>query len=321
MNNLIHKKVILCLLDSAPKSADEIAGEIGESLATIADQLTALVSENICEEVRPDEVSQYVVRKDVETFAQLVEEFVSNVEEHEQETKQFITSDHYFSRINNQLVNHVFNRFYLDSIYQTDDTERIRRILLVSPSALSFALHSDTVSFYESWSHWNQLGSSAATRDRLSQILCSGFEVPLLEKLIADRNVPIYYSLYTKLQIKVAKISIQVGLATPHEKYVEAGRELSYAFYRAEEGLRPGQWVSPVDPIDFSNDGLALLHLGEFQAALKDFDKALNGVQDPIQKATVLNNKGAAFLRFKQYNKAIECFEEGIVLDSEEGNF
>ena len=40
MNNLIRKKVILCLLDSGPKSADEIAGEVGESLATVEDELT-----------------------------------------------------------------------------------------------------------------------------------------------------------------------------------------------------------------------------------------------------------------------------------------
>ena len=47
------------------------------------------------------------------------------------------------------------------------------------------------------------------------------------------------------------------------------------------------------------------------------FDKALNAVQDPIKKAILLNNKGLAFLRTSQYQKAIECFEEGIAFDSE----
>ena len=40
-------------------------------------------------------------------------------------------------------------------------------------------------------------------------------------------------------------------------------------------------------------------------------------MQDPNQKAIVLNNKGLTFLQFKQYQKAIACFEEGIALDSE----
>ena len=40
-------------------------------------------------------------------------------------------------------------------------------------------------------------------------------------------------------------------------------------------------------------------------------------MQYPIQKAIVLNNKGWTFLRLRQYQKAIECFEEGITLDSE----
>ena len=68
--------------------------------------------------------------------------------------------------------------------------------------------------------------------------------------------------------------------------------------------------------MDFSDYGLALLHLGEFQAALNDFDKALDKVQDSTQKAIVLNNKGLAFLTFQQYHKAIECFKEGIAFDA-----
>ena len=79
--NEICKKALLCLLDCAPKSANEIADEIGESLATVAKQLTGLVSGNICEEVSQDEIGQYVIRTDIETFAQLVNVFHSNKEE------------------------------------------------------------------------------------------------------------------------------------------------------------------------------------------------------------------------------------------------
>ena len=318
MNNLIRKKVILCLLDSDTKSADEIAGEIGESLATVTDQLTALVSENICETVSQDEISQYVVRKDVETFAQLVKVFLSDKEEHNQETEQFITSEHYFSRIDYELVNYVINRFRLDLVYQTDEEKKaLGRILLASPSALFFALHDDTTIFSELWSSWNQLDSSDSTRDWFSGILCSQFQTPLLEMLIADMKVFTYCSLHAKLQIQIAKTSIQVGLATPHEKYVEAMGGGISSLGRAMERLRAGQLVSPVDPMDFSNDGLALMHLGEFQDALKDFNKVLNVVQNPTQRALVLNNKGVVFLRLKQYQKAIECFEEGITFDSD----
>ena len=317
MNNLIRKKVILCLLDSDPKSANEIAGEIGELLATVEDQLTALVSENICEAVSQDEISQHVVRKDVETFAQLVKVFLSDKEEHNQETEQFITSNYYLTRIDYELVNYVINRFRLDLVYQTDENkEGLRRILLASPSALIFALHGDTAKFRESRSSWNQLDSSDETRDWFTQILCLQFQTPLLEKLIADVSVPAYGILYAKLQLQVAKINIQVGLATPHGKYVEAiGGGLS-VLGRAMEELRAGQLVSAVDPMDFSNDGLAFMHLGEFETALEQFDKILNAVTDPIQKAFVLNNKGVVFLKFGQYQRAIECFEEGIAFDS-----
>ena len=122
MDNLIRKKIVLSLLDSDPKSANEIANEIGESLATVEDQLTALLSENICDKVSQDEINQYVVRKDIETFAQLVKEFLSDKEEHrvelfanlDEEIGRFITSEYYFTRIDNQLVNYVLRRVHSD---------------------------------------------------------------------------------------------------------------------------------------------------------------------------------------------------------------
>ena len=126
-----------------------------------------------------------------------------------------------------------------------------------------------------------------------------------------------YGILHAKLQIKVAKVNIQVRLATPYGKYVEAMGGGISVLGRAMEELRAGQLVSAVDPIALSNDGLALMHLGEFETALEQFDKTLNTVTDPIQKALVLNNKGVVFLKFGQYQKAIECFEEGITFDSD----
>ena len=322
MDTLIRKKIILHLLDCAPKPAKEIADEIGEPLATVKDQLAVLASENICEKINQDEISQYVVRKDIETFAQLVKEFLRDKEEHDEKTNQFITSEYYFARIDNELVDYVLGRFYIDSVYYTnEEKESTRRILLASPSALSFAFHSDTASFNESWAHQNQLNPSDEDRKRITGIVRSGFMTPLLEMLIDDVGNSPYGSLYDKLEIRMIKTSIQVSLATPHEKYVEAIGGGITSFCKVEEdlkeNLRPGQWITFVDPMDFSNYGLALLHLGEFQAALADFDKALDKVQDSSQKAIVLNNKGLAFLNCKQYQKAIECLEEGIALDSE----
>ena len=92
-----------------------------------------------------------------------------------------------------RLVDHVLNRFYLDSVYQTDEEKKaLERILLASPSALSFALHDDTTIFSELWSSWNQLDSSDSTRDWFTGSLCSQFQTPLLEKLIADMKVSTY---------------------------------------------------------------------------------------------------------------------------------
>ena len=318
MDNLIHKKIILSLLYSDSKSANEIADEIDQPLVTVEHQLNLLVSAGICEKVSNGEMNQYVRKKDIETFAQLVKEFLLNKEKHTDQIERFITSEYYLNRIDDELVDYVLNRFYLNSVYQDIETKRgIQRILLASPSGLLLALHGDTTIFSELQSNWDHLDSSDEDHEWFTQILHSQFMTPLLEMLIADMKVPIYGFLYAKLQLRVAKINIQVNLATAHGKYVEAMAGGSYSLFRAAEDLQAGQLIAAVDPMILCENGIAFLHLQEFQTALESFDKALNSVPNPIQKAIVLNNKGWAFLNLKQYQKAIECFEEGIAFDPE----
>ena len=319
MDDLIFKEIVLCLLDCAPKSISEIADEIGQPLVTVEHQLTILDSAGTCEKVNNGEMNQYVVKKDIETFAQLVKEFLSNKERHAEQIERFITSEYYLTRIDDELVDYVLNRFYLNSVYQNDETKMgIQRILLASPSGLLLALHGDTTIFNELQSNWEHLDSSDETREWFTQIIHSQFMTPLLEMLIADMKVPVYGFLYAKLQLRVAEVNIHVNIATVHGKYIEAEAGGSFTLLKAAEALRAGQLSAAVDPMVFSENGVALLHLGEFQTAIEHFDKALNAVQHPTQKAIVLNNKGIAFLRFKQYQKAIECFEEGIAFDPED---
>ena len=314
---LIRKKVILSLIDSISKSADAIAKEISQSLIIVENQLTMLVSDSICDEVSQDEITQYAVRKDVATFAKLAKEFLSNPQEHEQETMQYINSEYYLTRIDYELVDYVISRFYLDSVYHTDeDREVLRRILLVSPSSLIFALYDDTALFSELRSNKNQLDSSDSTHDFLTQTMRSQFLGRLTDELISDMDVLPYASLYATLQLRAVTLRIQVKLATLDGKYIETVTGNNRILQQAGEALRAGELVSYINPMASCYDGVAFLHLEEFQMALECFDQALALVQSPIQKAEVLNNKGVLFLRLKQYQKAIEYFEEGIALDS-----
>ena len=322
MDNLIRKKIVLSLIDSEPKSADEIAGEIDELLADIEEQLITLVSENICEKVNQNEVDLYAIKKDIETFAKLVKEFLSDKEEHKDQIKQFITSDYFFTKIDDELVEYALKRFHLNSVYQThEEKEWILRMLRVSPSNLLFALHGNTTSFGESWNHLNQLSSSKENHDRIIRLLRSGFETPLLKMLIDDLNESAYISLYFKLQIRAVKEHFQISLATFDEKYVEAIGGRTFALCKGsenlEEELHPGRYVTFENPMDLSDYGLAALNLGEFELAHRNFNDALDDVQESSEKATVLNNKGVAFLMCRQYRKALECFVKGIEYDSE----
>ena len=128
-------------------------------------------------------VSQYVVKKDIETFTQLVKEFLSEKKEHREElfanldekVGEFITSEYYFTRIDNQLVDYMLKRVhsdlvYQDLVYQTEEEqEQIRRILLASPSSLFFVLHGDRTIFSQMYSSWNQLEPSDSNRNWITQ--------------------------------------------------------------------------------------------------------------------------------------------------------
>lgn len=323
MDTLIWKKIILHLLDCTPKTTNEIADEIDKPLASVENQLTALVSENICEKINQDEISQYVIKKDIETFARLVKAFLSDKEEHKEEIGQFVSSDYYFSRIDNQLVDYVLRRFYLDSAYQTnEDREAIRKMLIVFPSVLFFALYGDTTKFYQLSLSRNKLAPLDVDRGKLDRILHSQFQNEVFFRLIPDVRDYLHYFLVHKIQLRVVSIDFKVSLGTSHEKYFELIGDGTLAICRMSDNskgeLPIGQSVSFENPMDLSNYGLAYLYLGKFETAHKLFNDALDEVQDPIQRAEVWNNKGLTFLRSQQYPKAIECFEEGIALDSED---
>ena len=297
MNNLIRKKVILCLLDSDPKSADAIANEIDESLATVDDQLTGLVSDSICEEIKQVEGCQYAIRKDVGAFAQLVKDFLLNPGEHEQETMQYVTSEYYLTRIDYELVNYVISRFYLDSVFQTnEDKETIRRILRVSPSSLIFALHGDTARFRQFWSSQDQIDTSEEVLDYYTQMHRQQHLALLSDMLMLDMRIPTYAIFYAKLGLRVARLSTEVSLASLEGKYIEIKTSTNLGLGREVTELSTGQLVVHGNPIDTCYDGIAFLHLGEFQTALEYLDEAFN----PDQKAKILNHKGFAFLKFKQ---------------------
>ena len=87
MRNLRCRKTILSLLDCKPKSAQELSENIGKPLESVEAQLTSLASDNICAAQSDDEFSQWVVKKDIETFAQLVQDFISSDEPSEDEKK------------------------------------------------------------------------------------------------------------------------------------------------------------------------------------------------------------------------------------------
>ena len=318
MENSTGRKILLCLLDCIPKSAQEIADNIGAPLETVEAKLTRLASENICEAVNSDEDNQWAVRKDIETFVQLVQKFISSDEPSEDEKSQFVTSVFYLKRIDLELVDFIIDRFHLDLVYRTDDEKEVlRRLLLASPSGLRYALHRDTQIFDELQSSRHRFNASDSDRQWFAGILTSEFQTPLVDMLITDMKVPAYGSLYAALQLRVVKISSQISLATLEGKFVEAYGGAYHSLNRAAEGLRAGQSVSPTDPLTFSDLGVALLHLGEIPIALKNFDKALSVLKSPIQKAIVWNNKGLIFLRSQQYQKAIQCFDAGIEFDSE----
>ena len=315
MDNLIRNKIILSIVDNAPISTNEIANEIGESLAEVGNQLTLLVSENICDKVSDNNVDRYSVKTDVETFSELVKVFYLGKEEGKAQLVQFTRSKYYFASIDWALLSHIINRFGLNVVYQEEvdmeEQEQILKILRLSPSALFFALHEDTAKFHESL--------SADNSKRMSQFLVSHLNQELGKRLFADIDSNLYNSTIGNDEIWLINIERAVTLVTINEKYLDLRTEEVFGKRKLADDVETphfGQGITYIDPMDTANDGLAYLHLGKFQEAIERFDSAFEAVEDLNSKATILNNKGLVFLSFGHYQKAIECFEEGITFDT-----
>ena len=314
MRDSVCRKIILSLLDCIPKSVQEISENICEPSETVEVQLTRLASENICEAQSDNEVTQWTVKKDIETFAQLVQDFISSDEPSEDEKSQFVTSPLYLNRIDLELVDFVIGRFHLDLEYRTlDEKETLRRLLLVSPSGLCFALHSDEQGFDEFWSSQTQLNASDSTRESIAELAHIHFQNNLMGALVNDIKRTTFIPLYARLQLLAVKNSINISLATPIEKFVDLSSSANFTFNL----LGGGQFDTSANPMSIFNEAFAFFHVGAFQTALEKFDMGINEALDPLQKANALNFKGWAYINLKQYQKAIECFETGIELDSE----
>lgn len=314
MRDSVCRKIILSLLDCKSKSAQVISENTGEALESVEAQLTRLVSDNICEVVSDDEISKWTVRKDIETFAQLVQKFISSDGPSKDEKGQFVTSVFYLNRIDLKLVDFVIERFHLDLVYRTeDDKEGLRRILLASPSGVAFALHSTPQDFDELWSIQIQLNPSDPTRESCAQFAGTYLHTNLMSMLLNDLNRTTYRHLYARLQLLAAKNYTNLSLATADEKFLDVSSSAHFTLNL----LNAGQLDTNANPNNIFHDAFAFFHLGAFQTSLEKFDMGFNEAQDPIQKAIALNYKGWAYINLKQYQKAIECFETGIEFDSE----
>ncbi|MFQ6115888.1 MAG: tetratricopeptide repeat protein, partial [bacterium] len=304
-------KLILCLLDCIAKTKKEIAEAINESLTDVGLELDRLGQENACEVKEQGEATFYALRKDILPFAQLSREFLES-----KDRGKFANSEYYCAMIDERLVNFLENRFRLQI---TDgDREALRRTLLVSPSALIYCLHGSTAYFDQAWSDLQQRNLSDSDHIRFTEINYSRFLKDLLERLLPDLIDPEYGGLHHKIGVKAAWVTIQVRLATLQKRYLEAVAGGLYSLVQAQGNLRGGQIVSYVNPEAFADDGLACYHLGAFQEAIENYDKALNIIQNPEKKAMVWNNKGLAYCSLHKHGKAIECYDEAIALDSEE---
>ena len=311
INLQTRRKVILCLLDCVAKTKKEIAEAINESLTDVGLELDRLCQENACDVEERDEATFYTLRKDIFPFSQLSREFLET-----EDRGKFANSEYYHTMIDERLVNFVENRFRLQI---TDgDREALRRILLLSPSALLHCLHGSTAYFDQSWSDLQRRNLSDSDRIRFTEVHHSRFLNDLLEELLSDMMDVEYGSLYHKMGIKAARTKIQLRLATLQKRYLDVVAGGLYFLAQAQGDLRGGQIVSYVNPEAFADDGLAYYHLGAFQEAIRNYDKALNVIKNPEKKAMVWNNKGLAYCSMNKHEKAIECYDEAIALDSEE---
>lgn len=188
----------------------------------------------------------------------------------------------------------------------------LHKMALLSPAAASYLLFGETTLHDKSAKHAQTLGKEqvAFANEMMKQNI---LQQVLLRYSDDSTNANLLDTLEGE-SIAGQIITVRVVAAYRDRRAFDVLSVMPTMRVRASEGIEMGQMVSG-SPSLFVQTGTTLMHMGEFDLAVKEFDKVLSIEISPDVRAAAMNNKGLILLEHGQVSEAIEIFRESVKLD------
>jgi len=301
-----REKVLLSLLDLGQKDVEFLAREIKEPIVHLREVMQELLREAIVvAEAGPHprwRHDRYSLRPDFEVFLFLARQFLEGPHRF-----RFLGSKFAGQMLEAGLPSYIERRFGLNVSEQ--ERTGFHRLLSVSPSALQFILSLPNEAYLHAGRNLEARPTPSQEREKWQAFYLSRLYADVLLRLLADAENPNFSALLGSKGVKTFLYRISAKAATP--------RALLFSLQADSYIPKPeSPMVRPQSPDASLENGLAFLHMQEYDSALDLFEAALKEMKDPDQLALAWDGKGLCLLHQKRYALAIDCFNESLRYDS-----
>lgn len=223
-----------------------------------------------------------------------------------------LQSEYYHGMLRSTLCDLIATRFHCQLEPQAADV--LRKLALLSPGAASYLLFGETTLYDNLTEHARTLGEQQVAM--ANEIMKHNILHRVLLRYGDDSiNANLLGTLEGK-PIPGQLITVRVVAAYEDGRAFDALSVMPLMRFRASGDIAKGQMVSG-SPSLFVQSGIALMHMGEFDLAIREFDEVLTPEMPPNVRAAAMNNKGLILLEHGQVPEAVELFRESTQLDPE----
>jgi tetratricopeptide (TPR) repeat protein len=297
LNPHIYRKTIHNLLDSKPKTQDEICNQIVEDKKTIDVIFSQLSNEQLID-VKNDLL---LLRKNKETFTKVFQLFFNT-----ETIFDFMNSDYFTSSLRDIIENILINdyKLKLEDIYFNE----LFKACHIFPSVIHHILLSDK-SFYQNAFKEQQRVKNASNIDKM--ILSVLFQ-QLTTKIINDLNeLPEEY--LTSKGVEGIHIKAKIILASEFEMILNSYSETTRMILpKGNEAMDAGTLLQPSSLGLLLNTAHVFASLTLYDQSLRELDVIIQNSKEAELLAAAYNSKGLVLSSQGHTDEASDCFNNAL---------
>ncbi len=297
----VHLLILSHLLKKEKATAQEISSEIGVSVESIQLNLDFLNRDEKI--VKFYEDSKYFLSNDYDGLKSLMKLVYSTRTPSRDLLAELLVSQYFKEALNDRIIEHIFTKFAISNIDDADK-EKIKKCLILFPSALQYCLFEEDLRFF--------LTNPQTPKD----INASALKFKIFEKMMYDlfNEHKLMKAILLHHQLRDQLISGNLMLLKEKNLFLHFNAERLESLVKIDikKPIEPGTPLTLVDKAGFIGIIASLI---EFKLYERAIERASEFLSDPILEEHYygfLINKGVAFSHLGRTKEAIECYEGAL---------